>query len=434
MAREPINRPKGDEDASGFCIKGGFIIGSEFAYRFTITLPGNVTIRAGAETEGSRREWVDAIRPFITSKSGSSSPASIRTSIIQGVSVGIPKTPGLSSPNPIGSLAAPPTPPQSVSLPALPAAGNNAGASPLPAPGSMANKPRRFTSLNSTPLALKALSQDAFLSVAPSPPSGEVTLLCAELDDNALWAHGSNPAVAEAVTSALHVGQDILKRLLFKCGGYEVKSKPNFLCGAFATSVQAVVFGVASQRALLRAKWPEELLNLQEAKLEKDAAGQVLFAGLRFRMAVHRGNYPQLTSQPGMAVDYSGPALEGTMAMMRCVNPAQLVCSELVVAELNEAQSELKSAMPAPIDVSAACSALDGFSSSALEGVSGPTEITIDTPVFAALSHVSVVNLGSAEFLGMESALSVAQVNAPGLAGRSFPPLQLKSELQAPKP
>jgi adenylate cyclase len=83
---------------------------------------------------------------------------------------------------------------------------------------------------------------------------------------------------------ALAVHNDVMRRVMAKCMGYEVKTVGDAFMCAFADPLQAVKFMLWVQLELLRADWAPQLLENRDSRRECDSRGRVIFNGLRVRI------------------------------------------------------------------------------------------------------------------------------------------------------
>jgi hypothetical protein len=140
---------------------------------------------------------------------------------------------------------------------------------------------------SSTPSAVYAanLAQDA--------PSDQVTFVFTDVQSSTnLWE-----SVPDAMNKALEAHDRILRALLQRFRGYEVKTEGDAFMVTFFTPYDALLWCIAVQHALLEHKWPDELGTMSAAAVENTTDGRKLFAGIRIRMGVHLG-YPNCRRNP----------------------------------------------------------------------------------------------------------------------------------------
>lgn len=133
------------------------------------------------------------------------------------------------------------------------------------------------------------------------PPTGRVTLVFTDVQGSTrLWERCS-----AAMRTALDVHDEVLRSLLEKSGGYEVKTQGDSFMVAFTSETEAVRWCLEAQRALLEAPWPEALLAEPDAAEVRGPHG-LLFRGLRVRMGIHRGDPECRVDERTGRADYFG--------------------------------------------------------------------------------------------------------------------------------
>merc|ERR1711988_326259 len=90
-------------------------------------------------------------------------------------------------------------------------------------------------------------------------------------------------------------------------GGFEVKTEGDAFMVAFEDVTSAVRFGLIIQEELLSVDWPQEIYDHEDAAIEYDDDGKLLYRGLRVRMGIHTGE-PRCEPDPITGrMDYFGP-------------------------------------------------------------------------------------------------------------------------------
>eukprot|EP01064_Diplonema_japonicum_P039256 TRINITY_DN9797_c0_g1_i1.p1 TRINITY_DN9797_c0_g1~~TRINITY_DN9797_c0_g1_i1.p1 ORF type:complete len:1304 (+),score=235.24 TRINITY_DN9797_c0_g1_i1:35-3946(+) len=140
-------------------------------------------------------------------------------------------------------------------------------------------------------------------SLKRPPPKGLVTLVFTDVQSSTtLWDNS-----AEGMKVALAQHNKILRRLIEKYRGYEVKTEGDAFMVAFQRTESALHWCIESQRELMNTKWPEDLLRHEEAGVQTDNEGNVVLRGLRVRMGFHTGE-PDCEQDPVTGrMDYFGP-------------------------------------------------------------------------------------------------------------------------------
>jgi predicted ATPase/DNA-binding SARP family transcriptional activator len=164
------------------------------------------------------------------------------------------------------------------------------------------------------------------LPATGSLPSGTVTFLMIEIDGGAaLWEPGTHPSAAREgcgnagplVQESLHL---LLRGLLRRHGGCEVKVTRDGFLLAFQSAGDALACAVALQRALTAtgsAATPSWL-----------PAAEPLSTPVRVRVALHTGE-----AQPEQG-EYRTPALHLTERLLAAGHPGQILCSEVTATLL----------------------------------------------------------------------------------------------------
>lgn len=123
--------------------------------------------------------------------------------------------------------------------------------------------------------------------IATGHASPHVTMVMTDVEGSTeLWEWN-----AAAMAAAIATHDAFMRRTLQRAYGYEVTTEGDAFIVAFHSATDAMDWVMAVQRGLLRLPWPEELLL--ECTLGSVATvthgGQLLFRGLRVRMAVESG-------------------------------------------------------------------------------------------------------------------------------------------------
>eukprot|EP01064_Diplonema_japonicum_P006731 TRINITY_DN14563_c0_g2_i3.p1 TRINITY_DN14563_c0_g2~~TRINITY_DN14563_c0_g2_i3.p1 ORF type:complete len:1304 (+),score=337.22 TRINITY_DN14563_c0_g2_i3:34-3945(+) len=142
--------------------------------------------------------------------------------------------------------------------------------------------------------------------VAVLPPMGNVTLVFTDVQSSTLlWEEDP-----ENMKKSLAVHNELFRKLIYKWGGYEVKTEGDAFMIAFSRTSVALHWAMDLQANLLQAEWPEELIrktDLPATKVSVD--GKTIFRGLRIRCGIHTGE-PDCERDPVTGrMDYFGPVV-----------------------------------------------------------------------------------------------------------------------------
>jgi predicted ATPase/class 3 adenylate cyclase len=134
-------------------------------------------------------------------------------------------------------------------------------------------------------------------------PTGTVTLLFTDIEGSTrLWEQ-----YPEAMATALHHHDSLLRATIESAGGYVFKTVGDGFCAVFASARAAVEAAGAAQQALRAQPWPDD-------------------AGLRVRMAMHTGECEERDG------DYFGPVVNRTARLEATVHGGQVVVSQATAA------------------------------------------------------------------------------------------------------
>ncbi|KAL6047965.1 Serine/threonine protein kinase, catalytic domain containing protein, variant 2 [Balamuthia mandrillaris] len=164
------------------------------------------------------------------------------------------------------------------------------------------------------------------------PPTGKMTIIFSDIQRAAALWEFDPYAMKEA--TLLH--NTIIREALREFHGYEVAllqegatGGEGSFCLAFQDAVDAVSWCAAVQERLLKADWPEKLLEHPHAAEETSGADdEVVFRGLRVRMGLHYGE-PRMGKDPmTRRIEYIGPVVNKAARITTIAHGGQVVVSE----------------------------------------------------------------------------------------------------------
>ncbi|KAJ6576075.1 nucleotide cyclase [Mycena vulgaris] len=108
------------------------------------------------------------------------------------------------------------------------------------------------------------------------PPVGHVAIVFTDIKGSThLW---------EATPSgAIHLHNNLLRRHLRVCGGYEVRTEGDCFMCSFPTVLDAVWWCLKIQVELLNVSWPQDILECADGREVYDADGRLIYRGLSAR-------------------------------------------------------------------------------------------------------------------------------------------------------
>lgn len=136
-----------------------------------------------------------------------------------------------------------------------------------------------------------------------------------------------------AMAKAMELHDEMLRNLMVRHQGYEVKQNGDGFMIAFQTAVSALEFSLEVQHELLEVEWPKDLLEFGAASEVKAKDGEVgnaglIFKGLRLRMSCHWGEPVCQWNEVIERMDYMGPMVNRAARFIQATEGGQIVVSE----------------------------------------------------------------------------------------------------------
>lgn len=160
-------------------------------------------------------------------------------------------------------------------------------------------------------------------------PTGQITLVFTDIRNSThLWE--ANPGMP----TAMRLHNNLLRRHLRLCGGYEVKTEGDAFMCSFHSVLPAVQWCLTIQQELLHESWPLEILECEDGKEIRDSAGKLIERGLSVRMGIHFGS-PSCEPDPiTHRMDYFGPMVNRTARIVQNTLGGQIMCGSSVMHEI----------------------------------------------------------------------------------------------------
>ncbi|KAH8118977.1 L domain-like protein [Phellopilus nigrolimitatus] len=162
-------------------------------------------------------------------------------------------------------------------------------------------------------------------------PTGHVALVFTDIRNSThLWdANAGMP-------TAMRLHNQLLRRQLRLCGGYEVKTEGDAFMCSFQNVLSALKWCLTVQLDLLQESWPLEVLECEDGKETYDRSGKLIERGLSVRMGIHCG-MPVCEPDPiTHRMDYFGPMVNRAARIEGSAAGGQIMCSADVVREIQE--------------------------------------------------------------------------------------------------
>ncbi|KAJ7446593.1 adenylate cyclase [Mycena latifolia] len=165
-------------------------------------------------------------------------------------------------------------------------------------------------------------------------PVGHVAIVFTDIKGSTpLWS-----AAPSGMMTALDLHNDLLRRYLRLCGGYEVRTEGDLFFCAFASVLAAVWWCLRIQVELLGAPWPQDILAAADGRAVHDAAGRLIYRGLSVRVGVHCGSPLCLTDPVTNRMDYFGLVVTRAARIASVAAGGEILFSADVLSELNAAR------------------------------------------------------------------------------------------------
>jgi adenylate cyclase len=163
-----------------------------------------------------------------------------------------------------------------------------------------------------------------------SPPTGHLALVFTDIRNSThLWE------VNAGMPTAIRLHNNLLRRQLRFCGGYEVKTEGDAFMCSFPTALSALWWAMTVQLELLKEPWPLEILECEDGKEIFDAEGNLIARGISVRMGIHCGS-PLCEPDPiTNRMDYFGPMVNRSARINGKAAGGQIMLSAAIVREIN---------------------------------------------------------------------------------------------------
>ncbi|KAF8624639.1 hypothetical protein AX15_005792 [Amanita polypyramis BW_CC] len=167
-------------------------------------------------------------------------------------------------------------------------------------------------------------------------PTGHLALVFTDIRNSThLWE------VNPGMPTAMRLHNNLLRRQLRLCGGYEVKTEGDAFMCSFPTALAAVWWCLTVQDQLLHESWPLEILECEDGKSQWDSEGRLIARGLSVRMGIHCGA-PVCERDPiTNRMDYFGPMVNRSARISGNAQGGHVMCSADVIREINASVLDL---------------------------------------------------------------------------------------------
>jgi class 3 adenylate cyclase len=179
-----------------------------------------------------------------------------------------------------------------------------------------------------------------------APRDGTIVFVFTDIEGStALWDTSK-----ATMTKALDVHHNVIRKVIERHNGYEVKTIGDSFMVALGSADAAVQLANDIQKDLLDAEWPTELANLPGGCSEfvniRGEKNKRVFNGLRVRIGIHLGEHSDLEEGGGMVqtkydevakgYDYYGPAVNAASRIEALAFGGQTLLSSEVFTQLSD--------------------------------------------------------------------------------------------------
>ena len=163
-----------------------------------------------------------------------------------------------------------------------------------------------------------------------SAPSGSLAIVFTDIKNScAIWE-----SIAEAMSSAIELHNQIVRNELKKFDGYEVKTVGDGFMISFQTPMAALTCSLSVQCLLSAAPWPAELWNESHSHNSFRGHSDILSGVLSIRIGIHWGT-PQCELNPvTQRMDYLGDMVNRASRISSLAGGSEILVSKAFLSEL----------------------------------------------------------------------------------------------------
>mmetsp|Transcript_7804 Transcript_7804/g.12852 ORF Transcript_7804/g.12852 Transcript_7804/m.12852 type:complete len:961 (+) Transcript_7804:106-2988(+) len=183
--------------------------------------------------------------------------------------------------------------------------------------------------------------------VKHAPQDGTIVIVFTDIEGStALWDRSK-----VTMTKALDVHHNVIRKVIERHNGYEVKTIGDSFMVALGCADSAVKLANDIQKDLLDAEWPTELANLpggcsEFVNIRGEKVAKRVYNGLRVRIGIHLGKHSDLEEGGGQVqtkydkvakgYDYYGPAVNAASRIEALAFGGQTLLSTEVYSQLSD--------------------------------------------------------------------------------------------------
>ncbi|KAL0490762.1 adenylate cyclase [Acrasis kona] len=162
-----------------------------------------------------------------------------------------------------------------------------------------------------------------------APPTGTMVIAFTDIQSSTIiWQQ-----YPQEMRKALKIHNMIIRKLLRRFNGYEVKTQgDSFMC-AFMNPYEAVSWSLCVQEELLECTdWPAELIiGSYDCRMEWNQKRSVIFKGPRVRIGMHLGTAERIIDPVTNRPDFFGTTVNKAARVESCAHGGQILISQTLL-------------------------------------------------------------------------------------------------------
>jgi class 3 adenylate cyclase len=171
--------------------------------------------------------------------------------------------------------------------------------------------------LSETPTQLVSSRKSNTVKANVKIPKGKISIVITDIQGSTMmWEQDSS-----AMKDALDLHDSIVRKCYTKQSGYEITTEGDSFHLAFHHPLDALSFCLDCQTKLYNADWSEDILALDNAKLDKERA----MRGLRVRMGIHHGVTTSDLHKVTQRIYFKGEGVELAKALEKAAHGGQII-------------------------------------------------------------------------------------------------------------
>jgi class 3 adenylate cyclase len=151
--------------------------------------------------------------------------------------------------------------------------------------------------------------------------------------------------------AALKIHNAVMRKLIREYRGYEVKTNGDSFMVCFSDCMDAVNWACQVQRELLESKWPGDILDAFDCRVEWNKDKHLLYRGLRIRIGLHFGEAERVHDTVTRRMDYFGNTVNTAARVESEAKGGQVFISEALFMRVKQFLEDFSKYAPKPEEV-----------------------------------------------------------------------------------